>query len=314
MWSDSRRQALLTNFFQLQANEKISGPVYCDASIDDIERALLDVNLEAESVSVSVPSATNPMRTRVWEICFEAYQHSYDIPLLTSVYTNLQGNNARTWHQMRRQGIHGPGGMNGNFTLSFRENTTSHIAFNASADDMKAALESLDVVNFVNVERSEASDINGFTWTIEFISINYNTPRGYVEEIIRNVKPMTATSLLIGTDVEVVVGSRYAMDAANPSKDGARAGTFGSNAGAAYLYKRIGDEWAQVALLHGNDTDDLDRFGSATDITLDGDLLIIGAPAADMDGLYEIQSCPALHLVVPLHFVLSWLDLRGDRL
>lgn len=281
---------IVDGYFQLHANERTSQAVYHNASTADIRTALAEVSLEADSVYISRPSATNPSRVLTWEITFEAYQHSYDIPLLTSTHDNLRGNGAVTWHQMRRQGVHGPGGMNGNFTVSFRGNATSSIPYNASAQQMKAALESLDTVNFVNVARSDPSSINGYTWTVELVSVNYNTPRGYVEETIANVEPMTATSLLIGTQVGVVVGTRYAMEEFDPATDAARAGTFGGGAGAAYLYTRSGDEWSQVALLHGNDTDSLDALGTATGMSLDGELLIVGAPAADMNGLYEIQS------------------------
>ena len=57
---------------------------------------------------------------------------------------------------------HGPGGLNGNFTLTFRENTTLPIQYNASAADVKAALEGLETVVYVNVGK-EASSINGYT-------------------------------------------------------------------------------------------------------------------------------------------------------
>jgi hypothetical protein len=277
--------------FVLHANQRTTEPIPHNASSNDIKQAMIELDLVASNVQVHKPDALNHRDILTWQVTFEAYQHSYDIPLLTSTYTDtLTGNSAKTWHQMIRRGIHGPGGLNGNFTLTFRENTTSPILYDATASEMKAALEELPTINYVNVERSDASAINGFTWEVEFVSINYNTARGYFEEVVSNVEPLTVTNLLIGTDTEVAIGTRYAMESFNPATDKARPGTFGASAGAAYLYERNGEEWTQVLMLHGNDTDELDHFGESSGIGRNGDVVIIGAPSADMNGLYEIQS------------------------
>ena len=74
----------------------------------------------------------------------------------------MEGNSALVWHQMVRSGVHGPGGLNSNFTLTFKK-ALLPIQYNASAADVKAALEGLETVNYVNVERDEASSINGYT-------------------------------------------------------------------------------------------------------------------------------------------------------
>ncbi len=50
-----------------------------------------------------------------------------------------------------------------------------------------------------------------------------------------------------------------------------------NQAGAAYVFHRVGTTWSQQAYLKASNTDDFDRFGSAVGIS--GDLIAIGAPS-----------------------------------
>ena len=137
---------ILSGYFTITnpLNGLSSSAIQHNATDNDINRALAEVDLTAEFVNIMRPSNTNPREQFTWQITFEEFQHSYEIPLLTSTYSDtLEGNDALVWHQMVRPGVHGPGGLNGNFTVTFRENTTVPILYNASAIDVKAALEDL---------------------------------------------------------------------------------------------------------------------------------------------------------------------------
>jgi len=288
--------------FKLNVLGKQTGYIQYDASATDVVQALHKVGVMTIDVTM-VQVAENPARERFWRITFDHYLKSYDVPLMTSTYTNsvltgLTGNGAHVYHTTIQKGVHGPGGYNGGFKLSWRGNTTVHIAHDASAETVKAALIALPIINYVNVNRSEATSQNGFTWSVEFVDVNFNTPRGYQRAVVANLEPMTVINEMIGTNIDVRIGSHYTQDDELRRYQNARSGTFGRSAGAVYLYERDGEVWDQVATLRGNDTSAFDQFGSS--VSLDsfgggGEIVVVGAVGADMNGVYEKQaiSCVA---------------------
>ena len=282
--------------FRLNVFGKQTGDIPYDASAADIERSLLAIGVKTIDVRMN-EVAENPARERFWYITFEHHDYSYDIPLMTSTYTNdvlgLTGNKARIYHQMVRKGIHGPGGFNGGFKLVWRGNTTHFIPYNASAHMMKTALEGLPIINFVNVNRSDPTSLNGFTWTVEFVDVNWNTPRGYERAVVANLEPMTVVNEMIGTNIDVHIGSRYYLNDELSLHKNARAGTFGKDSGAVYLFEQSGSTWKQVGTLRGNDTSPADQFGSS--VSLDsysegGKIVVVGAVGADMNGVFAKQA------------------------
>jgi hypothetical protein len=64
----------------------------------------------------------------------------------------------------------------------------------------------------------------------------------------------------------------------------------GSNAGAAYIYKRINSNWIKLSKLLASDGQESDRFGWCVDI--DDDIISVGAPVQYAGGLY----CGAVYL------------------
>jgi hypothetical protein len=66
----------------------------------------------------------------------------------------------------------------------FRGNTTYQLNANATALEVKRALEALPVINTVNVHRNPISIYGAFVLLIEFLSVNRLTPFGYVEQPI----------------------------------------------------------------------------------------------------------------------------------
>jgi len=283
--------------FKLNIFGKETGYLKYDASEDDIVQALHKLNVAVIDVHM-VQVAENPARERFWRITFDHYLKSYDIPLMSSTYTNdvltgLTGNGAHVYHTIIQKGVHGPGGYNGGFKLTWRGNTTEHIPHNASAAQVKSALIALPIINYVNVNRSEATPQNGFTWSVEFVDVNMNTARGYQRAVVANLEPMTVVNEMIGTNIDVIIGTHYSQDDEIRRHKNARSGTFGRSSGAVYLYERDGEVWDQVATLRGNDTSPADLFGSS--VSLDshgggGEIIVVGAVGADMNGVYEKQA------------------------
>jgi hypothetical protein len=128
---------------------------------------------------------------------------------------------------------------------------------------------------------------------VELVDVNTNTPRGYQRAVVANLEPMTVVNEMIGTNVDVLIGSHYSQDDEIRRYRNARSGTFGRSSGAVYLYERDGEVWGQVATLRGNDTSPADQFGSS--VSLDshgggGEVVVVGAVGADMNGVYEKQA------------------------
>ena len=294
-----RDAAYLAGSFNLIANGKTSAPLPFDATISQVSSALADIDYSAITVAVTPPDASG---ARSWIITFDAYRGSYDIPLLSSDPSKLSGGNATVWHATNRPGLHGPGGINGGIFLEWRGNTTKFLPFNAEASAVKSAMEALPVINRVNVNRSSASSINGFVWTIEFVEVNANTARGYQVQPTQNLEPIIAHNALNGTEVTVTVAAISSLMSSPTTYGSERRGTFGSNAGAVYMFQQNGEGWDQVATLVGNDTKENDFFGVS--VALKGTVGVVGATGAFMGGVFEKQQ---LHCVATAgHFRLNF--------
>lgn len=146
---------------------------------------------------------------------------------------------------------------------------------------MKQALEELPVINFVNVNRSRPSFINGYTWTIEFVSVNKNTSRGYELQYTENLEPIIPINHLIATNASLVVQAHWlGINQSFHLYDIARQGTFGAGAGAVYVFQRRKEQWNQVATITGNDTAENSRFGNS--VALADDVFIVGSIGANL--------------------------------
>lgn len=167
------------------------------------------------------------------------------------------------------------------FMLQWRGNTTVALPATASAAVVKSALEELPVINFVNVNRSEPSAINGYTWTIEFVSVNIYTPRGYQLQDTENLEPIVPINNLIATNATLTVQAHW-LGIGQPIHlyDIAREGTYGSGAGAVYIFQRRKELWNQVATIMANDTAENSQFGYSVSLT--NDLFIVGSIGANL--------------------------------
>eukprot|EP00945_MAST-04E_sp_MAST-4E-sp1_P003129 g3129.t1 len=215
--------------------------------------------------------------------------------------------------------------LGGTFRLSFREDvkrhltygqwatTTSPIQWNASASDMKAALEALQSISEVNVERRDMNFAGGFSWTIVFNKVAGLDSSVYpfiddldlkqysfLEDTVGNLAPLVANeTMLTGTDATVRVHEVFSTsdlsdednlnikDTTSPSlhldvERRARKGNHGRRAGAAYVFTRVEERWPQEFKLLGHDTDSYDQFGTSVSVSVD--TVAVGAPGAENYG------------------------------
>jgi len=282
--------AVIGGSFTLLALGQESEPLSYDASVNDIEMAIASLGFPAIAINAWPLDLS---RQKHWQITFAATRQrggglAYETPLLSSNAKSLTGGNTSIWHKTLTEGLHGPSGIAGGFYLEWRGNTTTFLPYNISAANLKAELEKLPVIGLVNVNRSMPTSISGYTWTIEFVEVLYNSPRGYFVERISNLEPLIAKNFLSGTNASVTIGSRYDFGGSNNIYGAERIGTFGVNAGATYVFQKSGEKWDQVSTLFGNDTRENHRFGSS--VAVKGDLIVIGALGADMNGVQEKQS------------------------
>ena len=114
----------------------------------------------------------------VWRITFES--NSGDVPLLSANGYSLTGSGASVSTGASVQGTTVGEVQNittyadaaipsGTFTVTHSGQTTSAIQHNASADDMKGALEALSSIGVVAVSRQSSSS-NGYRWMVTFLS------------------------------------------------------------------------------------------------------------------------------------------------
>ncbi len=283
----------LAGSFTLSALGKTTPAIPYDADVTSITRAIQTLGLSVYDVSVSMTVVTT--LTRTWSITFAAYHESYEIPELQADASGLSGGlNPSVFVQISRKGVHGPKGIAGSFQLTFRGNTTRQLYPNITSSEMKDALEALPSINYVNVNRTLITpDIGAYSWTIEFVSINYHTARGYYEEYHQvNAEPLVATNNLIATDPTIEVDAKWTLGDANLIDSAARQGTYGAGAGAVFLFQRQNESWKEVATLVGNDTEENNRFGSA--VAIDDDVILVGAVGASMNGHPEKQAIHCL--------------------
>jgi hypothetical protein len=98
------------------------------------------------------------------------------------------------------------------------------------------------------------------------------------------------SGMLTGSGAEVDVNFIYG-NPTDPEYEPARRGSEGDAAGAVYVYKRIGEAWFETQKLRGDDTDELDMFGSSVTIagTPPAMRIAVGAPFAEDRGVLEKQ-------------------------
>lgn len=277
----------LAGTFTLSAYGLTTSNIPFDATASQMTSAMAELGLDVYDITTT-PASTSLAQS--WSITFEAYQDSYEIDLLTANKAGLTGGSSiSVFTAVTQPGYHGPKGIAGYFQLTWRDETTQILYPNATAENVKAALENLAVINYVNVNRTLLDSTLGiYSWTVEFVSYNYKTERGYYLDSIKNVEPLVPINHLIATDAEIEVDAKWQLGSSNKIYSNARQGFFGEGAGGVFVYQRINRSWEEVAYLIGNDTKPGTRFG--TSVSLNKNVLAVGAIGGSMDGRAEIQA------------------------
>ncbi len=277
----------LTGTFTLSALGKTTDPIHYDTLYDEIPAIIENsLGLPVYEVSVTPTAVTN---TKEWSITFDAYQDFYDVPTLVPDFSGLSGGkNPSVSVTVTQNGRHSPYGIAGFFQLEWRGNTTEMLRPNATAAHVKAALEALPIITYVNVNRTLLSDIGAYAWTIELVDVSYHNARGYYREEPKNLEPIVPKNHLIASEVAIQVETKWALGDRNQIFSNAREGSYGWGAGAAFVYQRQNSTWIEVATIRGNDTTEGNRFGES--IAYGDDTIVVGAVGASIQGVPEIQT------------------------
>ena len=283
--------SVLGGSLTLGAYDRVSRALSYAAEASAIQSALSDLGLSAHDIQIIKDADTLISGSRSWLITFNDYNSFFNIPLLIVDSSKLTGN-GMAWAKTMREGVNGPTGLNGGFLLEWRGNVSSFLPYNCSASQMKSALEALPVINMVQVTRSLPQKNNGFQWTITFVEVNMNSPRGYSVQAQSNLEPIIPHNLLTGTNATIVVDARWGMNQSYNIFTRTVQGALGSGAGAVYVFQHVGDNWIEVARLTGSNTNEQDHFGGS--VSIDNGVLVVGASSADSTGLPEVQKLHCL--------------------
>jgi hypothetical protein len=101
--------------------------------------------------------------------------------------------------------------LGGFYALSFRNKRTVYIPYDSSARQVESALEALDTIGDVTVERSLMDENGGFTWTVTFL-----TELGDVPDMVLDGLDLTGT-VATGTVAVERVGVMPPFDSLDPA-------------------------------------------------------------------------------------------------
>ncbi|KAL4086352.1 hypothetical protein PRIC1_014479 [Phytophthora ramorum] len=263
-------------------------------NVDEVELTSIltqDLHLNIWSVSRSLPSSMN---TYTWSVTFTASDTIFNVPQLLPQGVLLTGYGAGLTVRTERDG---QGRLSGFFRLRFRtdlfpSDETDDIPVGASDHDVEIALEKLVSVNDVAVQRTTAMNIyGGYSWTITFVQVNTKNEYGPVIDTSGNLPALVPViTKLKGTNarVSVQVGG-YEPSSLTTDSSGTNAGLPGGSAGMVVVFIRGNNDWRQQgSTIEGHDTRGGDLFGSS--VSLQGNTLVVGAPAVAIFGDFERQS------------------------
>ncbi|TMW60197.1 hypothetical protein Poli38472_000239 [Pythium oligandrum] len=289
----------ISGFFTLQLGSLVTRNVKYNAAEDELSTILSqDLKLPVRRVMRSLPT---PVGGYTWSITFAASDQIYDVPDLVPQNVGLGGFQARCLARTARDGL---GRVSGAFRLRFRNDLfpndeTDDIPVSASDLQVEQALEKLVSINDVRVVRSSSMNVyGGYAWTVTFIQVNTRSDYGPVADTSGNLPAMVARTtatinnkivqLLKGTNARVSI--QFGGYSLPPLTDGmTHWGLPGTNAGQAAIFIRAENDWKQQGgTLVGGDTRAEDRFGAS--VSIKGNQVLVGAPAAAIFGDFEIQN------------------------
>ncbi len=235
---------------------------------------------------------------RRWTIIFSSYSGLYgediNVPNLIPDGSSLTGSSASVWCHV---GNEGKAPVTGSFAVSLRgSNFSDYIPYDASEEELKVALESLDSINSVTISDRRKQDLgSGFSWTITFNSVNFLSDYGWIYDpgatnTYGNLHSLDIDSHLIGWETKIIVENEFGAGSMDTQAQwmAKTRGDDGTNQGEVAIYRRsIADEWKIEELLSASDGDARDNFGQSVHLW-DG-WVAIGAPSKEVNGLTEEQ-------------------------
>ncbi|GAB9466558.1 hypothetical protein Gpo141_00003930 [Globisporangium polare] len=289
----------VSGFFTLQLANLVTRNIKYNVMESELTTILTqDLGLAVRSLSRTLPT---PMLGYTWSITFIASDAMYDVPQLTAQMAGLLGYQARITIRTMRDGL---GRLSGFFRLRFRNDIfpndeTDNIPVTASDLQLETALEKLVSINDVHVVRSTAMNLyGGYSWTVTFLKVNTKNQYGPVADTSGNLPALVPvisatvagvqTTLLKGTNarIEIQVGGYEAPPVAVGDTHW---GLPGDNAGMISVFIQGANDWRQQgSTLTGIDTRAGDLFGSS--VSIKGDIVLVGAPAAAVYGDFELQN------------------------
>ena len=116
-------------------------------------------------ISINCSNAANG--GGIFDVSFDT--NAGDLPTMLITDKRLTSNTADVIVLSRREGTSSK--LSGEFTVEAFGQRTGYVPHDVSADKMKSALEALNSVGTVSVQRSDADENYGYTWTITFMSV-----------------------------------------------------------------------------------------------------------------------------------------------
>lgn len=263
-----------------------------------------------------------------WAVTFSASPldpFSYNPPTLVANSSGLTGPEAAAYVHTSRQG---EGPLHGSFRLFFRgEGPTASIQYDATAQEMRDALETLPTIDLIDVQRSGPTLTGGFAWTVTFQLTRTETDEGFELDqglqLAQDLPPIADSeigasavpyrwvppgdaapdAMLAGSQARVTVDHVFGESRDDPW-EAPRSGLSGAGAGAVYVFRRYGRAWYpdggdaiapgdpaanELSRIRPSDTDGQDAFGSAVAMDETQGVIAVGAPAAAFYGGLEVQ-------------------------
>eukprot|EP00948_MAST-09A_sp_MAST-9A-sp1_P001234 g1234.t1 len=292
---------------QLISAAKTTPAIPYDATPEQVQQTIATHLWSLTPVLVS-RSLPDKQRGYTWSVTFYSDFDHYDVPEMVSG-NSLTGHPSRVIVRTLTEGMAPP---SGNFTVTFRQSTTTDISYAATSDQMKQALEGIPTINTVSVSRRSLSRGRSFIWTITFEDVShpilnghrrdrssdtysFHKPKsGNLEPLIVDQSNMLGSSIAVSVEALTYQSQNfYVCD--DPSTNCAKRrksplvyGSSGQFAGAVYMYSRTEELWNHQQKLYGTDTSEYDEFGYS--LNLRNSELVVGAPGKNIAGLREKQT------------------------
>lgn len=308
----------LLNPFSLTSSRNISFAATAQEMKSIIEQ---DLSINIHSVQAgNLDPRDIPELGRRWIITYSShiglYGEDANVPNLMANGTYLNGANSKVWTYVE---IEGKSPLQGSMAFSFRgSNYSSFIPFDASAEVIKQALESLESINEVavmSVRQSLPIRHHGFTWAITFHSVNVLTDYGWMIDpgatsTSGNIPALVVETRLIGWNAKAFIESVQGYGESDTQSQWMlkEMGDDGHQSGEVVIYRKANDGWITEYYLNAKDRSASDQFGHS--IAFGDDMLVVGAPNKEVDGVVEQQTVTCILEALDGTFTLS---LRGRK-